>query len=200
MKTMYFDLGNVLVFFCYKKMIGQIAEVSGLSTPEVQELLLHKKMQEDYESGRIGAEHLYTQFARLGKRSFSLLEFFNAASDIFTPNEEIFPIVRSLKKQGIRLVLLSNTNECHFNRVYSHYPILREFDEMILSFQAGACKPNPLIFHKALAVAGCPKSECFYTDDIPEFIASARKVGLDSEVYSSVGELKRHLAERQIDI
>lgn len=197
---MYFDLGNVLVFFCYKKMIQQISHVTALSSQQVQKLLIDDKMQEEYETGKINAETLFTQFARRSPRSFSILEFMNAASDIFTPNEPIFPIVRDLKKQNIRLILLSNTNECHFNRIYSHYPILREFDDLILSYEAKACKPNPLIFHKALAAAGCPKSECFYIDDIHEYVASARKLGLDSEVYSSTDELKKHLLARKVQL
>ncbi|MBS0625341.1 MAG: HAD family phosphatase [Verrucomicrobia bacterium] len=199
-KTVYFDLGNVLVFFCHKRMIQQIAEVAGLTVPQVQALLIQERVQEQYERGQIKTEELYTRFSRLSNRSFSLLEFVNAASDIFTPNVEIFPVIHALKDQGIRLILLSNTSECHFNRVYSHYPILRQFDDHILSYEAKACKPDPLIFKKALSIAQCHKSECFYTDDIHEYVASARKSGLDSEVFTGVEPLRKHLSDRQIKI
>ena len=197
-KTVYFDLGNVLVFFCHKKMIQQIAAVSGLSVQETRSILIEKKIQEDYELGKITTEQLYSHFAKLGNRSFSLLEFMEAASDIFTPNEEIFPVIRQLKDRKIRLILLSNTSECHFNRIYSHYPILRLFDRLVLSFEEGTCKPDPVIFQKALALAECSPSECFFTDDIQEFVGAARKSGLDSEVFSNVPILKKHLSDRKV--
>ena len=197
-KTVYFDLGNVLVLFCHKKMIRQMAELSGLTPEEIHTLLIQKKVQEEYEKGKISTEQLYSNFARIGKRSFSLLEFMEAASDIFTPNEEVYPIVHSLKSQGIKLILLSTTSECHFNWIYSRYPILRQFDDLILSYEAGACKPDPLIFKKALSLAGCPKSDCFYTDDIHQYVAAARQEGLDSEVFTDAASLKKHLISRQV--
>ena len=176
----------------------QIAKISGLSVQETRSILIEKKIQQDYELGKMSTEQLYSYFAKLGTRSFSLLEFMEAASDIFIPNEKIFPVIQQLKDQKIRLILLSNTSECHFNRIYSHYPILRLFDRLVLSFEAGVCKPDPVIFQKALALADCCPTECFFTDDVQEFVGAARKAGLDSEVFSNVPTLKKHLFDRKL--
>ena len=197
-QTMYFDLGNVLIFFSHKKMYDQLSHLTGLSEKEIQKILFEDKMQQRYETGKLSTPDLYAHFAKMGSKSFSLPQFTHAASDIFTPNEELFPIVEEMKKRKIRLILLSNTSECHFNEVVRRYPILRQFDDWVLSYKTGACKPDPLIFEKALSLAECPRENCFFTDDIQEYVEGARKVGLDSEVFSGTASLKNHLASRSL--
>lgn len=196
LKTVYFDLGNVLFFFDHLKMFRQVADCCGLSTEEIKKILVDHEIQQSYEMGKIDSQELYRQLKSFSKKQFSLHEFIDAASDIFTPNTALWPLIEKLKKEGIRLILISNTCECHYNRVYSHYPILRLFDQKILSFEVGALKPDIRIFQKALSLADCDPSECFYTDDIADFVSSARKSGLDSEVFTDVSSLKSHLIQR----
>ena len=198
LKTIYFDLGNVLAFFSYPKMFQQMAECTGLSPDVIQKMLFDEKIQEFYESGQIDSTRFYQIFKARSFRLFSLHDLLEAASDIFTPNTALFPIIEQIKEQGLRLVLLSNTTECHFNRIYAHYPILRLFDEHVLSYEARALKPSPLIFLKALSKAKCEPKNCFYTDDISEFVVGARKAGLDSELYTGIDSLKNALAARSL--
>lgn len=199
LKTVYFDLGNVLIFFSYPKMIQQVATCTGLKPIEIQRLLFDRNLRETYETGKIDSAELYSIFQKLSPFRFSFVELMEAFSDIFTPNINLWPIVERLKKEGIRLILLSNTSECHYNYIYSHYPILQLFDHKILSYEVGACKPDPLIFQKALALSNCSPNECFYTDDIPEFIAGARKEGLPGEIFTDIPNLKNQLIARGCD-
>lgn len=196
LKTVYFDLGNVLVFFSLPKMFAQLSRCSGLSPEEIRQLLFDTDLRELYETGLIDTEQLYLAILQHAPKSFSLPEFMAAFSDIFTPNTEILPVVEKLKKEGIRLILLSNTSECHFHYTYAHYPIVHQFDHHILSYEVGAWKPDPRIFQAALEHSHCAPEECFYTDDIPDFIASARKAGLPGEVFTDVPHLKQQLIRR----
>jgi putative hydrolase of the HAD superfamily len=195
-KTVYFDLGNVLLFFSLPKMFAQMATCTGMSPSAVQGLLYGTELRELYEKGLIDTEQLYRTFLKHAPHPFSLHEFMAAFSNIFTPNTDLWPVIESLKNQGIRLVILSNTSECHFNYAYSHYPILHQFDHKILSYEVGAWKPDPSIFTHALKHSQCAPEECFYTDDIPEFIAGAKKAGLHGELFTDVPALKQHLIDR----
>ena len=198
-KTIYFDLGNVLIFFSRSKMIQQISDCTGLDSSQLQQFFFNSPLFEQYETGVIDTAEIYRLFSARSPRSFSLQELVKAASDIFTPNTELWPLVEKLKGK-VRLVLLSNISECHYNWVFSRYPILHAFDHKILSFEVGAMKPNPLIFQKALAHAHCSPEECFYIDDIPEFIDSARKSGLNGELYTDVASLRRLLNSHDLKI
>lgn len=195
-KTVYFDLGNVLVFFSLPQMFAQLGHCTGLPPIQIKQLLFETELQELYEKGLIDTTYLYRALLKQSPRPFSLHEFMVSFATIFTPNTDLWPVIESLKKNNIRLILLSNTSECHFNYAYSHYPILHSFDHKILSFEVGTWKPDPLIFKKALHHAQCRPEECFYTDDIPAFIASARKTGLPGEIFTGVPNLKKQLQMR----
>lgn len=196
LKTVFFDLGNVLVFFNNEKMFAQIADCCGLTTKRVKEILIQEKLHADYETGRIDSTGVHRIFQECSPKSFTLEELLKAASDIFVPNTAVWPIVEQLKQANLRLILLSNISECHFNYVYSKYPVLRQFDDQILSFRVGVLKPDSRIFLEALSRAQCDPKECFYTDDIPEFINGAKQVGLDAELFTGAPSLRNALATR----
>lgn len=193
-KTVFFDLGNVLLFFSHKKMCAQIAHIYGTSAEIVHDLLFRKKLAERYEEGELSSEMLHEILCKTLKKQVSLLEFLHAASDIFEPNSSLFPVVRALKKNQVQLILLSNTCEAHYNFAYSHFPILKLFDGFLLSYELKLKKPDPKIFEKALALSS--KEEGFYTDDLRENILSARKVGLDAERFTDTLTLTYHLQSR----
>lgn len=192
-RTVFFDLGNVLLFFSHRKMFQQLSELTQIPPDLLQEQFLKRGVFNDYESGRIPTEEVFRILQTHSSRSFSLLEAMRAASDIFTPNQELWKLVEKLKKRNTRLILLSNTNECHFNFAYSHYPILKLFDAYILSYQVGACKPDPAIFQRALQEA---RGDAFYTDDVPAYVKAARAEGLDAELYIDPLLLKEQLEGR----
>lgn len=75
---------------------------------------------------------------------------------------------------------------------------MHQFDHKVLSFEVGHWKPDPRIFQKALSFSNCAPEECFYTDDVPEFIASAKEVGLNGEIFIDVPTLKKELVKRGI--
>lgn len=186
MKTLIFDLGNVLVFFDIKKMFGQIAACTGLDTSVVKALLIeHQRL---YEQGSLSNQELVQSFQKKSTKSFTEKEFFEAASDIFRPNEPMLPLLTELKKR-YRLVLLSNTSRAHFEFLLPRYPILKLFDEFVLSYQVGAAKPDPKIYAAAIRAAKCPPQECFYTDDIEEYVLAARSHGIHSEVFTDAKRL-----------
>ena len=197
-KTIIFDLGNVLVFFSYEKIISQISSLSGLSPHIIKELLIRKELHGAYESGKISDEEIYNIFLKEAPQSFSQEQFFLAASDIFQLNDPIYPFVKALKKRGFRLILLSNTSPAHYQFLTPRLPILDLFDAKILSYEVKALKPHPRIYAAAIEAAGCSPQECFYTDDVPEFVSAARVHGIDAEVFTNVQELEKQCKKRQL--
>ncbi|MBI5273345.1 MAG: HAD family phosphatase [Chlamydiia bacterium] len=196
LKTVFFDIGNVLVFFSHAKLYEQIAHCTGLSQEAIRALFITETLLLRYEKGGLTSTALYQLFRARSTKPFSPIEFSQAVSDIFVPNYELWPLVELLKQKKIRLVLISNTSEYHFNRLVSSYPIFRLFDDKTLSFEVGSLKPEQPIFQNALSKAQCPPEQCFFTDDIPEFVAGAKKAGLDSEVFVDTPTLQGALVKR----
>jgi putative hydrolase of the HAD superfamily len=98
-----------------------------------------------------------------------------------------------------RLLLLSNTNAIHFDMVRRNYPVLRHFHDLVLSYEVKAMKPDPAIYRAVLERAGCRPEECFYTDDIGEYVEGARRMGIDAVQFRGAEALQQELRARGIE-
>ncbi len=194
--TIFFDLGNVLIFFDHMKMCRQAAEFSGLDIDLVQNLM--QKYGDLYERGHVDSRLIYDEFCKMAQKQLHFESLMRAVSDIFEPNEPVISIAKELKEKGHRLYLLSNTCEAHFAFASSRFPFLKLFDGYVLSYEVGARKPEKKIYEKALEIAGCQNKECFYTDDILAYIESARTMEIDAEQYTNPQALTQHLYARGI--
>ena len=195
-RIIFFDLGNVLIFFDHQKMCQQVAHYAGLDIDKVQQLML--KYGDLYERGHIDSMKLHSELCRMSGKNLDFAAVMRAISDIFAPNDPVISIAQEIKKRGHRLFLLSNTCEAHFAFASSQFPFLQQFDGFVLSYEVGARKPEKKIFEKALEIAGCRNKECFYTDDVLPFIESARSLDIDAEQYTTPHELTQHLSARGI--
>lgn len=197
-KTVFFDIGNVLIYFSYEKMCEQIGHVCGMTSNEVDIQLRQNNFGERHETGEISSDELYQHFTNHSLQDFSIDDFVHAATTIFDPNYSLWPTVRSLKEKGIRLLLLSNTCDIHFQYIEKNYRIIEEFEYKTLSHIVKARKPDRRIFISALEMCGCDPEECFYVDDIPEYVEAARELGIDAEVFTHTDQFLNDLKRRQL--
>ncbi len=207
MMLLYFDMGNVLLYFSHERACRQMAAVA--STPEheitpaeVRRVVFESGLEDLYETGELTTSEFYVQFCRQTGTRPELDRLMHAASDIFWPNDSALALVSALRTAGHRLGLLSNTNEVHWEFVargrYEQLP--GAFDVLALSYQMGTMKPRREIFEQAAALAGVPPSEILYTDDRPEHIAASREVGYDAVQYTDTPALVAELRRRGIAI
>lgn len=194
--TVFFDLGNVLLFFDHHRMKKQLATCCNLSLKEIS--FLFQKYLDEIERGTITMQTLYSNLLELGGNPISFAEFTYALSDIFQPNLPVIALLESLKTRGVKLFLLSNTCDAHFSFAQKHFPFLQLFDGFILSYEVGARKPEKEIYQKALEIGNCSSTECFYIDDVPAFVQAARSLDIDSEIYLKPEILHHHLIQRGI--
>jgi|SRR5579862_172913 len=194
--TIFFDLGNVLLFFDTLKMQRQIAKLCSLELPEVAAMM---RLQIDpYEKGLIDTKKIHEEFERLSKEKLDYHLLCHALCDIFKPNEAVIAIAKELKRQGKKLFILSNTHEAHFEFAVSQFDFFNLFDGFVLSYKVGARKPEKKIYEAALITAQCQREHCFYTDDIPKFVDAAKSLHIDAENYTTPEDLKTHLHQRNI--
>lgn len=193
-KTCFFDMGNVLVHFSHEKMCENMASLTGLETGKIAETLLGSGLQWQLERGQISEEEFHSSFERALGLTVSFEDLKLAAADIFWLNDSIVPLIGELKALGVRLVLLSNTSITHMRFIQERYEFLNLFDALTTSFQVGALKPDTAIYEDALLKANCKPEECFYTDDIEEYVLKARTFGIKAEVYTETESTRLALA------
>ncbi len=194
-----FDIGNVLLFFSHDRMERQLAEVYGCTPREVHLRLFESGLVHDYDRGRISTEELFAALSA-GGVEVDYETAREAASRIFEPNEEIVPVVEALKKDGVRLLLLSNTCEVHSSYFLKTFEHLQLFDDRVFSHEVGYGKPEGGIYRAALLRSGCAASECFFVDDIPEYVDAAAGHGMKSAVYTDVPTLLLSLQRVGVDL
>lgn len=197
-RTIIFDMGNVLVRFSHELMCEQMGRLCGRPGADVAAILFKSELQWDFERGKCDEREFHQRFEKAVGVRVAIDELRHAASDIFVPNDDVRAVVLALKDAGYRLVLLSNTSIAHYEFIRSRWDMLKPFDELVLSYEVGAIKPEPAIFERALHAIQCRPEEAFYTDDIPAYVEAGRKHGLDAEVFTDARTLVEHLAKRGI--
>jgi putative hydrolase of the HAD superfamily len=88
------------------------------------------------------------------------------------------PALRRLRAAGMRLVVVSNWDVSLDERL-AETGLAPLLDGAVASAVAGAAKPDPAIFLRALALAGVPARDAWHVGDVPEVdVAGARAAGV----------------------
>jgi putative hydrolase of the HAD superfamily len=93
----------------------------------------------------------------------------------------LYPDVRAtlgeVRRRGYRLGLVSNLypNEATWLR---EFELDECFDALVLSCEVGLLKPEPEIYLMAAERLGVRPQECVFVDDIPSYLAGAKRAGM----------------------
>ena len=197
-KAIIFDIGNVLVAFDFQRAYARLEPICRYSIDDVRSRLRASGIVPRLETGRLEPVQFVEQFCGLLDLNLNLQQFQEIWSSIFLP-EPIMPapLLAALKAR-YPMIVLSNTNALHFEILRRDYDFLRHFDHQVLSHEVGAVKPSPEIYREAVRLAGCRAEECFFTDDIPEFVEGARREGIDAVRFESPAQVEAELRARGI--
>jgi putative hydrolase of the HAD superfamily len=193
-KTVVFDFGNVLVFFDHRRALDRLVTHTDRTGEELMRLVYHDDLAYRYERGQVTTAELFRLGCERGGLRCNEREFIAAFCDIFWPNPPMADLVPRLKRNGYRLVLASNTNDAHYAHFREAYrDLLRHFDAISVSHEAGARKPEPEFFAHTHRLTGSEKSECVFVDDLAENVAAARRFGWRGIQYTGFDELVSQL-------
>jgi putative hydrolase of the HAD superfamily len=190
-----FDLGRVLVDFEFARGYRAMEPLCRYGAEEISKRVAATSLAEDFETGRIEPRDFVARMERVLDCDIGYDRFCGIWSSIFTETLVPESLLGALAAR-YRLLMLSNTNAIHFQTIRETYPLVRHFHEYILSYEVGAMKPRREIFERAIERAGCPAEECFYTDDMAEYVEAARRLGIDAVQFRSAAQLEGELRAR----
>jgi putative hydrolase of the HAD superfamily len=197
-KALIFDIGNVLVAFDFKRAYARLAPVCRFSLDEARARLRSSDIIRRLETGQISGEQFIERFSTLLELNIGKREFHEIWSAIFLPEPIMPDDLLGALKQRYPMIVLSNTNALHFEVLRSSYTFLRHFHHEVLSHEVGALKPAPEMYREAVRAAGCLPGECFFTDDIPEFVEGAKREGIDAVRFESPHQVEEELRARGV--
>lgn len=105
--------------------------------------------------------------------------------DIFSPMYENWHAIEWLHAHGVRLILFSNTNSLHAQKI-EEYPILSLFETRIYSHEWHSMKPQKGMYEQAQKILydwGIEVHQTGYIDDLPANIATGAEMGLRTFLY-----------------
>ena len=114
-------------------------------------------------------------------------------------NEQVYNLAGRLKK-NYSLALISNINALHFDYIKKRFSVFDPFQSIIASCEVRISKPDPLIYQKTLDTLGALPQNAFYTDDRPELVEGARRLGINGFVFKGIEQLHKDLTATGINL
>ena len=193
-----FDLGNVLIPFDYNILVEKINKIEpGLGNKFIEYYRSNYSIHRDFERGFISEEEFVNKMLDVLENRIDANTFCNYYADIFRVNEEVASLLPILKN-NYKLFLLSNTDSIHRTYGWQKYDFLKHFDQLILSHEVGAVKPDEKIYRAVEEASGYPSEEHIFIDDIEEYLNAAKSLGWDGILFKDYNSLVEKLKIREL--
>lgn len=201
LRCIIFDMGKVLIDFSFDKAFYQISQLSGVEPTAIRSFLFDDQLEYRFESGEISFLDLHDLFQKKFNCEINAALLANACSDIFEPISGSIALVKELKQNfSGSLILLSNTNEVHWDFITKHWNFHQLFDHHVLSFEVKSMKPDSKIYEAAVKFSGCKPEECLFIDDMAENVAGAQRLGINAVRFSSPLQLHEELGRQGVHV
>jgi len=195
-----FDLGKVLIDFNFETGVQALHASCSISRDRFEEVLWDETWIRRYERGEISTGEFHSYLCETAALKMDLIGFRDVWSSVFLPGLLVSEDLLGALKKRYPLILVSNTNEAHFEFIRSRYPVVEFFDEHVLSYEVGSLKPDRKIFEQAIRVSGCAPEALFFTDDREENILAARELGIRAHQFRTERKLIEALQEAGVEI
>ena len=188
-KAVLFDIGRVLIDVDFEGAAKNVAQATGRNWEELWKWFESAPELPMLEKGDITPVEYYAACAKQLKLDLTYDTFAECWNNIFTVKWDVVEYFRSLHGR-VTLGVLSNTNELHFQFIRERYPFLHSADYWFLSYRMGCMKPEDRCYQLPVEYLGLPSDRVFFTDDRPENVAAAKRVGMHAVPFKNAAILQ----------
>lgn len=198
-KAVLFDFGNVICTFDNGRFLEGLSALCAQPAEVLKtRLYLQSTLPKDYEAGLIGSREFLEGVSTLCGMELPEADFIRVYTDIFTPIDSTFDLIRKLKSK-YRIGLISNTSPWHFEHAIQTTEVFPLFDSVTLSFEVGASKPDPRLFEDALDKLGLMAEECVYIDDQRPYALAATEHLMRGITYTTPVAIMSQLRQAKVE-
>lgn len=186
-EAIIFDFGGVLINIDYHATITAFQSLGLKNFEELYSQASQSNIFNDLETGVITSDtfiHRLQQEYLHGVNKQQIIDAWNKM--ILEVPAYSITLLRDLKKQGLSLYLLSNTNAIHIDKALEEWKKTANdtmdayFDKVYLSHEMKMRKPHPEIFEFVCSKEGLNPKTTLFIDDSIQHIEGAKKVGLQT--------------------
>ncbi|MCH7983464.1 MAG: HAD-IA family hydrolase [Chloroflexi bacterium] len=194
-KCVFFDFDGVLRNWEYDW--ATIGDLYGISLDAFREVAFAPENVVPAVRGEITDEEWRANVGRILKTRFpgrdveGALEFWSGRTGELAI--EVLEIVRECKSK-LPVALMTNATS-KLNQDLESLGIADLFDHVINASEIGSIKPEPEIYLHALKIARIDPHEAFFTDDMPENVEAAERLGYVGHVFETAEGLRSALVK-----
>lgn len=177
-KNIIFDVGMVLVDFCWQKVLEDLG-FEGDLLKRVAAATVGSSAWGEYDRSRKSDEEILAGLIANDPELEPEIRLFwdhNRETIRLYPYAESW--VREFKEKGYRCYILSNYSRRTYELTREERPFEELMDGVLFSFQVQQVKPERAIYETFLKRFGLVPEECVFLDDSPKNIAAARELGI----------------------
>ena len=186
------DLGNVLVFHDNALLFEKMAQAFNTTAASMR-ARIEKDVWERTNTGRLPGDALRLELQKALGGEITPEHFVELWNCHFKLNTPMVKRVESLVGK-LKLCLLSNTHDLHFEPLRPQLPVLEKFDARVLSYEEGLMKPAPELYRTALKRLGVAPERAAFFDDIQSYADGATAIGIHGRLFTDVETFDRQLA------
>ncbi|MCX6260083.1 MAG: HAD family phosphatase [Bacteroidia bacterium] len=177
-RTIIFDLGNVLISFIPSEYLKKKNYPSTIRNTILTDIFQSEEWKK-LDNGDIAVNEAIDSIAlRSALKREEIALVFNFRADIMFPLDDNVRLLPELKKQGFGVYYLSNFPLDIFEEIKNDYYFFRHFDGGIISSEVKLSKPDARIFRYFIDKYSLNAGECLYIDDIEENVRVAESMGM----------------------
>ncbi|MGY5959146.1 glucose-1-phosphatase [Kosakonia sp. BK9b] len=193
-----FDLGNVIVDIDFNRVLGAWSDFSRVPLATLKQSFTMGEPFHQHERGEISDEDFAKAMCEEMALPLSYEQFSTGWQAVFVAlRPEVITIMHTLRAQGHRVVVLSNTNRLHTTYWPEQYPEIRAAaDHIYLSQEMGMRKPEARIYQQVLALEGVSAEDAVFFDDNSDNIAGASQLGITSILVTDKATIPDYFAKQ----
>jgi|SRR5579859_3907858 len=190
-KAVIFDVGGVLIHDPWPGMLKHYSQHLNVEQEKFQKVYM--EFVNEWQKGALSELDFWRKMCKKLERSLPRTEslWLDGFKSTYTEKKEVFDLIQSLKKRGLKIGLLSNTEVpvMHFLMEKKY----EDFDAFVYSCGTGKIKPDAEIYHEVLETLGVAANEAIFIDDKLENVEGARQVKMLGVEFKNVEQVKKEL-------
>ncbi len=199
-RTIIFDIGNVLADFKWREYLDSFSLPDEEREAIERVLFLNPRWQE-IDRGKVPEDEILAEAcAEAPRYEASIRRIYSGAAEAVSQNSYAPALLRSLKKLGYRIYILSNYGKTFFEDRLSCFEFLNYVDGRVVSYEVHSVKPEPEIYEALLERYKIRPEEAVFFDDLPQNLEAARRFGLSTVLVTGYESIVEGLRSFGIEI
>jgi len=194
-RCLIFDYGCVISRPQDKDMLNTLCEYFTSDLPSFN--TSYRRYRTEFDSGLISYNHYWKLVARsLNKEiipeQIELINDLDVKSWVRI-NEEMLSYIYDIRDSVAVLAVLSNMTFDTLAYIRAEHSWIELFDKLFFSCEIGMSKPEPGIYTHCLKELDNDPDQCLFIDDSEENVEAAKKLGINSILFSELPELRKEI-------